>query len=151
MKVISNFKKITPEEKKLYKILSELPVPDPKFKLNARQKKWWYWFGVEFLSTRKLSKVDLVHLQELAFWMDARAQAYKKVNSLGYAGLVQEYKSGATNITGHLSVIEKADRHISDISAHFGMSIKDRIKLKEKVDDDQPTLFDEFIKKRGVV
>jgi phage terminase small subunit len=149
MKVLHGNKSVENEQTKLYKILKELPQPDSKMALTAAQKYWWYWFGAEFLSTRKLTKVDLVHLQELAFWMDARSKAYKVVRKMGYDGLVQTFKSGATNITGHLSVIEKADKHISDISAHFGMSIRDRKRLKEKQDNpDQTNLFDELLKKK---
>ena len=151
MKIISTGStKETAEKKRLYKILSELPNPETKMALTAKQKYWWYWFGAEFLSTRKLTKVDLVHLQALAFWMDARTQAYRKVKELGYEGLVQTFKSGATNITGHLSVIEKADKHIAEISAHFGMSIRDRIRLKDKSEENpnQTNLFDELLKKK---
>tara|TARA_R110002096_G_C14623766_1_gene724281 strand:+ start:60 stop:536 length:477 start_codon:yes stop_codon:yes gene_type:complete len=133
----------------LYKVLKKLPKPLASMKLNAAQKKWWSWFGVEFISTKQLSTVDLLHLQEAAFWMDVRCQAIKKVNDLGYSGLVQTFASKATNITGHVSVIEKADKHLDNVSAHFGLSFKDRNKMKspEVSNANQMSLFDEVLKK----
>jgi hypothetical protein len=127
------------ETTSLYGILKELPKPEPGMKLNATQKKWWYWFGYEFVATNQFSKVDLMHLQQAAFWMDARCQAIAHVNKAkGIEGLVQKFTSGATNVTGYVSVIEKADKHLDGVSAHFGLSIKDRSKLKA-VEDGGPS------------
>ena len=132
----------------LYEILKKLPKPEASMKLSRAQKKWWYWFGLEFLSTNQLTKVDLIHLQQAAFWMDARCQAIKVINEKGYEGLVQTFKTKATNITGHVSILEKADKHLDSVSAHFGLSIKDRSKLKvvESPDKTQLSLFDELMK-----
>ena len=136
-------------EETLYKILESLPEPDVKMKLTSAQKYWWYWFGNEFISTHQFCKGDLVILRSAAFWMDARCQAYFKINSAGYEGLVQTFKSGATNITGHVTIIEKADKRLDEISAHFGLSIKDRSKLKvEKPDDGQLSLFEKFMQQK---
>lgn len=120
-------------EQPLYEILKDLPKPEARFKLNAAQKKWWYWFGYEFIKTNQIAKGDLKHLQKAAFWMDARCQAISKINKEGYDGLVQTFKSGATNVTGHVSIIEKADKHLDEVSAHFGLSIKDRQKINSDV------------------
>lgn len=139
-----------PEEvSALYEILKHLPKPEASMKLSAAQKKWWYWFGVEFVSTKQFSKVDLIHLQQAAFWMDARCKAIAEVNKKGYKGLVQVFEKGYTNITGHVSIIEKADKHLDGVSAHFGLSIKDRNKIKaiEGPGDNQLDLFAEVVKK----
>lgn len=144
---------IKPKEKDaeavvLYEVLKKLPKPEVSMKLNASQKKWWYWFGLEFISTDQLTKVDLMHLQQAAFWMDARCQAIKVINDKGYEGLVQTFKTKATNITGHVSILEKADKHLDSVSAHFGLSIKDRSKLKsvEGPADNQYDLFENILK-----
>jgi len=139
---------VTAEEKKLYDILSKLPSPKKEFNLSASQKKWWYWFGKEFIQTRQVSLLDLTHLQKAAFWMDARCQAYSEISDQGYKGLVQKFPSGATNITGHVSIIEKADKHLEDVSAHFGLSIRDRQKIKtETSDNTQLSLFENLVQK----
>jgi hypothetical protein len=136
------------EASSLYEILKELPKPEANMKLNASQKKWWYWFGFEFLSTNQFSKVDLIHLQQAAFWMDARCKAIAEINKRGYKGLVQTFATGATNITGHVSVLEKADKNLDNVSAHFGLSIKDRNKIKavETPVENQLSLFDKVLK-----
>lgn len=138
----------TQDETALYEVLKELPKPSTQFKLSARQKYWWYYFGNEFLKTKQLSLLDLTHLQKAAFWMDARAQAFKEIQNLGYKGLVQKFPSGATNITGHVSIVEKADKHLDEVSAHFGLSFRDRQKLNTAdVSDNQLSLFDSLVKK----
>ena len=43
---------------------------------------------------------------------------------------MQKFTSGATNVTGYVSIIEKADKHLDGVSSHFGLSIKDRSKIK---------------------
>ncbi|WP_370214820.1 hypothetical protein [Mesoflavibacter profundi] len=135
-------------EQPLYEILKGLPKPEARFKLNAAQKKWWYWFGYEFIKTKQISELDLIHLQKASFWMDARCQAMFQIHKEGYDGLVQTFKSGATNVTGHVSIIEKADKHLDEVSAHFGLSIKDRMKIKTDVQpDNQLSLFDKVVQK----
>ncbi len=151
-KQINNNSKVvemTTEEKDLYQALKSLPEPPKASGLNKSQVIWWYWFGNEFLKTKQFSKLDLTHLQKAAFWMDARCQAINKVNSKGYdGGLVQEFESGATNVSGHVSIIEKADKHLDEVSAHFGLSFKDRQKLKgSKKTDNQLSLFDVVLDK----
>jgi phage terminase small subunit len=139
---VENKPELTESETKLYEVLKELPKPEASMKLNAAQKKWWYWFGYEFVSTKQFSKLDLTHLQKASFWMDARCKAYAEANKLGYRGLVQTYDKGYTNVTGHISIIEKADKHLDEVSAHFGLSIKDRQKLKAvETGDEQLSLF----------
>lgn len=130
----------------MYEVLKELPKPEGAMKLNASQKKWWYWFGYEFINTNQFTKVDLMHLQEAAFWMDARCKAIGEINKKGYAGLVQTFDKGSTNITGHVSVVEKADKHLDNVSAHFGLSIKDRKKLGavSEGSGNQLSLFEQF-------
>lgn len=136
------------ESAALYEVLKKLPKPEASMKLSRAQKKWWYWFGLEFISTDQLTKVDLIHLQQAAFWMDARCQAIKVINDKGYEGLVQTFKTKATNITGHVSILEKADKHLDSVSAHFGLSIKDRSKLKnvKTPDSNQYSLFKDIMK-----
>jgi len=138
----------TNEETSLYEVLKELPKPSPQFKLSSKQKFWWYYFGKEFLHTRQLTLLDLTHLQKAAFWMDARAQAYKEIQTQGYKGLVQKFPSEATNITGHVSIVEKADKHLDEVSAHFGLSIRDRQKLKTPdAPENQLSLFESLAQK----
>ena len=149
LQVYKNDDSSAKDEEQLYKILNELPKPDSKMKLIASQKYWWYFFGYEFLSTKQLTKLDLVHLQKAAFWMDARCKAIAKANTEGYEGLVQTFEKGYTNITGHVSIIEKADKKLDEVSSHFGLSIKDRQKLKSnKENPNQLNIFEQFLNQK---
>lgn len=143
------------ESEQLYEILESLPSPDVKMKLTAAQKYWWYFFGKEFCLTKQFSKLDLMHLQNAAVSMDARCKLVKKINDLnkedaaGVAGWVQIFKTGASNITGYQTMYEKATKQLDDVSAHFGLSIRDRQKLKiEKADESQLSLFEMYLQKK---
>lgn len=137
----------------LYEILIDLPKPTSNLRLSASQKKFWYWFGAEFVKTKQFTKLDLMHLQSAAIWMDARCNVLKKINALnrkdveGVAGWVQKFASGATNVTGYVTILEKADKHLNDVSAHFGLSLKDRKKLGSATDGNpaQLDLFDQIV------
>jgi phage terminase small subunit len=141
-----------PADSNLYEILERLPDPPKQSGLNDDQKFWWYWFGKEFISTKQITKLDLAHLQKAAFWMASRCDAIKVVNARGYfGGIVQTYATGAQNISPHLTVIEKADKALDDVSAHFGLSLKDRKKLNvANKDPDQLDLFNAFLLKKTV-
>ena len=69
-----------PEESSLYEVLKELPKPTVDMKLTASQKKWWYWFGLEFVKTKQFTNTDLMHLQNAAVMMDARCKMIKIIN-----------------------------------------------------------------------
>lgn len=139
----------TQEEHLLYQVLQKLPAPKKHFNLTKEQKYWWYWFGREFVSTKQFTTLDLIHLQKAAFWLNARNQAIGMINEKGYnGGLVQTFATGATNISGHVSIIEKADKHLEDVSSHFGLSFKDRNKLKMPTGDPaQLDMFELFLNK----
>lgn len=139
---------LTEKEQKLYEVLEELPKPETSMKLNAAQKKWWYWFGYEFVKTNQFSKLDLTHLQKAAIWMHARCLAIAEINKKGYhGGMVQTFNSGANNVSAHISILEKADKRLDEVSSHFGLSIKDRQKLKvDESTSGQLGLFDVVLK-----
>lgn len=145
----------TEETSTLYEVLKELPKPEASMKLTASQKKWWYWFGLEFISTNQIAKADLIHLQDAAFAMDMKCKLIQLINTenkksaSGVGGVVQKFASGATNITGYQSALKDQIKILDSISEYFGLSIKDRNKIKavETPGGDQLSLFDEVLKK----
>ncbi len=140
-------------QKPLYEILQKLPAPPKRFNLSKDQRYWWTWFGLEFLATKQLTKVDLIHLQRAAFWLDARSKAYAIINEKNQGGklegMVQTFKSKANNITGWMSVVQNSDKALDEISQHFGLSIRDRSKLGETKEGDpaQLKIFEDFEQK----
>lgn len=141
------------EEKKLYEILEKLPTPKKEFNLTKDQKKCWYWFGKEFLATKQLTELDLNHLVNAAISMDARNKMILKINLLneldpdGTAGWVQVFQNKTTNVSGYQTMYEKATKQLEDISAHFGLSFRDRNKLKMPAGESgQLDMFDEWMK-----
>jgi phage terminase small subunit len=136
----------------LYKILEQLPDPPAQANLSDGAKFWWYWLGKEFVATRKISNLDLTHLQSAAFWLDQRCQAIGEIKRKGYyGGTIQVFQSGAQNITGHMTVVKDADKALDNISSHFGLSLRDRKKLQvEDKDPDQMDLFAAFLNKKSV-
>lgn len=143
-----------PESSELYEILSRLPKPDVKMKLTSAQKYWWYWFGSEFIKTEQIAKLDLMHLQDAAVAMDMKCKLIKIINEKnkksesGVGGIVQKFTSGATNITGYQSALKDQIKILDEVSAHFGLSIKDRQRLKvQKPVDNQLSLFETLANK----
>lgn len=158
MKVVHNSsgiekKETTSEEKQLYDILEKLPAPKKEMNLTKDQRKLWYWFGKQFLTTKQLMQLDLIHLQNAAISLDARNKMIKQINRLndedtknGTAGWVQVFSNKTTNVSGYQTMYEKATKQLDDVSSHFGLSIKDRQKLKvENVDDGQLSLWDKVL------
>lgn len=146
------------ENNLLYGVLEKLPQPKKEFNLTKDQKKWWLWFGKEFLTTKQFTQSDLIHLQNAAISLDARNKMIKQINRLneedeknGTAGWVQVFANKTTNVSGYQTMYEKATKQLEDVSSHFGMSFKDRKKLAmEPANSGQLDLFDAFINKQAL-
>jgi len=145
------------EEARLYEALKKIPRPPKFFNLSKDQTVAWYWFGKEFLKTRNFSKLDLIHLQKAAFWLDTRNKNIAKVNDLnskdpdGTAGNVQVFRNGTNNFNSYYLVVKDADKALESISAHFGLSFKDRQKLKAPTTDpNQLDMFSKFLEMQKV-
>lgn len=131
----------------LYSPLTKLPGCNSKFDLSKDQRYWYNYFGDQLIATKKLMKPDLIHLHRLACSVDYYTQAEAKIRKHGYeGGLIQTFKNGTTNISGHVSIREKMLKEIDELSKHFGFSFIDRKKLKDGpvVDSSQGDLFEAF-------
>lgn len=136
------------KNKNLYDVLDKLPSPLVKFNLSKDQKYWYKYFGDQLVNSGRLTKPDLTHLHRLAKTVDYYVQAENKIDELGYdGGLIQTFKGGATNVSGHLTLREKMIKDLDDLSKHFGFSFKDRSKLTEvkTFDPGQGDLFAGFL------
>ena len=133
----------------LYTPLAKLPGASSRFKLTSDQNYWYNYFGEQLIATKRLMRPDLIHLHRLARSVDYYIQAEEKIQEHGYyGGLIQTFKNGTTNVSGHITIREKMLKEIDDLSKHFGFSFLDRKKLKDDkpVDDGQLNAFDELQK-----
>lgn len=149
LKIVRGDGEVVSVNKNLYEILEKLPKPMDKFNLNDDQKYWWKFFGQQLVDSKKMTKPDLIHLSRLAKSVDYYLQAENRIALEGYnGGLIQTFKGGATNVSGHVTIREKMLKEIDELSKHFGFSFKDRIKLKEEKQEDpnQGNLFEQFMK-----
>lgn len=153
MKVV----KLKDKQKKkneLFAMLDNLPKPPVQFKLNAAQKFWWNYVGKVLVETNQFAKLDLIHLQSAAYWLDVRCRmiAIQNLKNKGASpgtapGNIQTFKTGAQQVSVYEILIEKADKALLKLSLHFGLSIYDRNKLTSppEVDPDQTDLFKDFM------
>ena len=149
---IGKVKKLNPEEKKLYDILVKLPSSPKDFNLSKDQKRWWLWFGKEFLSTKKLVKLDLIWLSTAAVALDKRNKIVKKINALndadddGVAGWVQVFQNKTTNITGYQTGYNQATDELKLVSKYFGIGFTERQAIQNPTsgDPNQLSLLDQI-------
>ena len=135
----------------LYDILDKLPSPNAKFNLTKEQKFWYKFFGEQLVDSKKLTKPDLVHLHRLSTTVDYYIQAEAEINSRGFqGGLIQTFATGATNVSGYVTIREKMIKDMDELSKHFGFSFKDRNKLVDVKTSDpaQGDLFSGFLNQK---
>ena len=132
----------------LYKIINRLPEPSARYGLNAQQKYWYKFYGSELLKTKKLAKVDLIHVVKLAVAVSIYQAAVKEMNKKGYiGGVVQRFANNVEQISPHLNAQKSALAQIGEVSKHFGFSFLDRYNLEKTpaaADPAQGDLFEGF-------
>lgn len=149
LSIVTGSGEVVKVNENLYQILDKLPPPISKMNLSKDQKYWYNYFGQQLIDSKKLTKPDLIHLHRLAKSIDYYIQAENQISNLGYFdGLIQVFKGGATNVSGHVTIREKMIKEIDELSKHFGFSFKDRQKLKDNSNTNpaQTDLFDDFMR-----
>ena len=152
MKVLKGDGHVVQVNENLYEILKKLPDPIKQFPLTKDQTFWYKYFGDQLIQSNKLTKPDLIHLNRLAKSVDYYIQAENEIHKLGYYdGLIQVFKGGATNVSGHVTVRDKMLKDIDELSKHFGFSFKDRQKIKEEKEKDnsQMSLFEQLLQMKA--
>lgn len=131
--------------------LDSLPSPVHDH-YNEDQIKYYQMMGNFLIETKKLKKQDLPNVEAWAIYYDQFIQATKHINLKGYeGGLVQKFKGGATNVSGHVTIQEKAFSKMLQISRIFGLSLRDRADLESVYNSEggQMDLFQEFLNKKN--
>lgn len=120
--------------------LDRSQLPEPVLELNDRSRQYFDAVVDHLNDARVLYKVDSMLLSILAKNIDIMVEASNEINSLD--DVVQEFESGATNITGTFTAFERATKNILTLSTRLGLSPADREKLlsfaKQKPDDVDP-------------
>jgi len=114
--------------------------PEPVLTLNERAQ-FFYDLTVDHLNSASvLYAVDAMLLSVLAKNIDIMVQAADQIQDLD--DVVQEFDSGATNITGTFTAFERAVKNVLTLSSKLGLSPADREKLMSfsnlKKDADDP-------------
>lgn len=114
---------ITPKES----TVDRSEFPDPVIELNESARHF-YDLTVDHLNEASvLYSVDAMLLSVLAKNIDIMIQASNEIQDLD--DVVQEFDSGATNITGTFTAFERAVKNVLTLSAKLGLSPADREKL----------------------
>lgn len=129
---------ITPRES----TVDRSDFPDPVIDLNDNARHF-YDLTVDHLNEASvLYAVDAMLLSVLAKNIDIMIQASNEIKDLD--DVVQEFDSGATNITGTFTAFERAVKNVLTLSAKLGLSPADREKLMSfsniRKDQDDPYL-----------
>lgn len=101
--------------------------PDPIITLSDRGRRF-YDLTIDHLNeAQALHNVDAMLLSILAKNVDIMIEAADQIADLD--DVVQEFDSGATNITGTFTAFERATKNIITLSSKLGLSPSDREKL----------------------
>ena len=101
--------------------------PEPVLKLNEAARTF-YDLTIDHLNEASvLYPVDAMLLSVLAKNLDIMVEAANQINDLD--DVVQEFDSGATNITGTFTAFERATKNVLTLSSKLGLSPADREKL----------------------
>lgn len=101
--------------------------PEPVIDLNDRAREF-YDLTIDHLNDASvLYSVDAMLLSILAKNIDIMVGAANEIHDLD--DVVQEFDSGATNITGTFTAFERATKNVLTLSAKLGLSPADREKL----------------------
>ena len=124
-------------------------LPKPTMKLSTLQRRYYKYMGEALIRTKKLQDVDVPSVCAWACYFDRFVWAQEKINELGNEeGLIQEFESGAKNISPYATIMDRAFDQLLKISRRFGLSIKDRNDIRDWADAAQLNLFDQFVKEK---
>jgi phage terminase small subunit len=138
MKIIKGSKKQTH--------LTKLPKCSPE--LNDRERKIYRQIGMRLIRNGNLREIDITILETLSTSLAEFYWATERINEMNAKkmgdGYIQKYASGATNITTHMVIRERAFDKFIRLSKLLGMSIKDRYSMAELYDMSKDQLEFEF-------
>jgi P27 family predicted phage terminase small subunit len=125
-------------------------LPKPFRKLTTDQRRHYNRYGKELLKAKKLKDRDSIALTKLAVAVDEYNQLQDAIEAEGlHGGIVQTFKSGATNVSGYVSARSGVFKEIQRLSKSLGLSIRDRKEIDRIGDPQQGELFDDTLMMYG--
>lgn len=108
-------------------------IPNPPAYLDAAPRARELYFEVcQFLQAYKsFSEVDHIAVAALSWWAYIYETAVKNVQE---GGAVQTFESGATNVTGWFTAMEKADKKVMTYMNALGLNPKSRNAIRSFMD-----------------
>jgi phage terminase small subunit len=129
-------------------ILSELPIPSNWMNFDEMQKHIYNKIGSGLIKTGKLAELDVMSLVILSIEYYKYFKLHAKIMVLeeeeATSGLVQVFKTGASNVTGYVSAQNLALKNIMKLSRQFGLTIRDRKEIGIMENTGQLSMEDEF-------
>lgn len=125
-------------------------IPNPPVYLDSSAKKHYKKMAEILIKADRLSELFLPALEVFA---DAMAQfewAIREINRKNKkrtgSGYIQNYATGATNISSELVVKREAESTLFKCFKQFGMEPRSEKELKSNTDPAQMDLFEQFLK-----
>ena len=121
-------------------------VPNPPEYLSEKAKKHFEALAKRLIGAKVLKRIHITSLSVLAEnmcqWEWAVAEIASKNNKKQGSGYVQEYKSGAKNISVELTVKRDAEKAIMQCFKQFGLDPKSEKELK--IEPNQNNVFEQL-------
>ena len=111
------------ERKKTSKVTVLKRIPKPAFELELEAKKIFRETCKLMIQEKVLTALDVRAVTMFAF---IYSQFIVAKNNLIRVGMVQEYKSGATNVSGHFTVFNKLNSMVNKYFIALGLTPKHR-------------------------
>lgn len=111
------------ERKKSSKVTVLTRMPKPAFELDVEAKKIFRETCKLMIQEKVLTLLDVRAVTMFAF---IYSQFIVAKNNLVAEGMVQQYASGATNVSGHFTVFEKLNNMVNKYFIALGLTPKHR-------------------------
>lgn len=126
-------------------------VPKPPVYLNDQAKDHYKKMAAVLIKLNRLKESYLpaleIYSEAMAQWEFSNREIRKKNIEEHGSGYLQTYSTGATNITTEMVLRNKAVDMLWDCFKQFGLEPKSDKALKDTVDPNQTSLFEELQKK----
>ncbi|MBA7535739.1 hypothetical protein ES705_27997 [subsurface metagenome] len=113
-------------------------IPDPEY-CEGMEATYYYQVTSALLEAGVLAKAFLPGIERAAFWYGLFTDARDHIRKHSYT---QQTKSGYSQITAYVTVMQTAYKFVCDFESRFGLNLADSIKLDIQRPGQDPLLND---------